>query len=46
MDKRLQHMKKRTKDIYIAVMADLGCQLDTPGKRKPQLRSSLHQIGL
>jgi hypothetical protein len=27
------------------VMADLNCQLDTPGKRKPQ-KNCLHQTGL
>lgn len=27
-------------------MANLGCQLDTSGKKRPHLRSCLHQIGL
>lgn len=30
---------------FLTVVAILGCQLDTLGKREPQLRNYLHQIG-
>lgn len=35
--------KKKTKNL---VIADLGCQLEVPGKKEPQLKNCFHQVGL
>lgn len=40
------HLSVTLKRCMSYVMANLGCQFDTPGKREPQLRNCFYQIGL